>query len=46
MNLVRVEKVDSYSGAEVRGVGMVNSFLAGNDLFLESDKKNVEQNQR
>lgn len=43
-HLVRVEKAESYSGAEmhraeVTGVGMVNSFLAGNNLFRSLTKK-------
>lgn len=43
MNLVRVEKAGNYRGAElhwaeVRGVGMVNSFLAGNNLFRSLTK--------
>lgn len=45
-HLVRVEKAESYSGAEVTGVGMVNSFLAGNNLFRSLIKKKVEQNLR
>lgn len=45
-HLVRVEKAESYSGAEVTGVGMVNSFLAGNNLFRSLTKKKVEQNLR
>lgn len=43
-HLVRVEKAESYSWAEVTGVGMVNSFLAGNNLFRSLTK--VEQNLR
>lgn len=38
-HLVRVEKAESYSGAEVTGVGMVNSFLTGNNLFRSLTKK-------
>lgn len=38
-HLVRVEKAESYSGAEVTGVGIVNSFLTGNNLFRSLTKK-------